>query len=130
MKEVCDHLEASKTPSLSLLIPIICQLLQALYDLNGSLKIHSSRQVLNSVRNSVFTRMNEALKEPTSQISMMLDPRVLTKVLPQYSKLAAIQTLKSAFLEFPTVLASYRGQDGPSVRHRENAVLEVSGPGA
>jgi hypothetical protein len=121
VKEVCDALEASSTPSLSLLIPLIMNVLQHLSEVNATLKLAASRKVCRAVRDSVYERMTASLIDTSSQVAMMLDPRVRTKLIPSYNKATAIAALRKAFLEFPSTFASFRGAKAPPLRHTEIA---------
>ena len=132
VKALCDVLETSLTPSLSLLIPLTSQLVHELTELHGQLKIPSCKSVNAKVRNSVFKRMNAALVDPPTQVAMMLDPRVRTKSVQNYPKAIALKTLRDTFMDFPTTLGRYRGAQSVSLRHSDqpSEVVEVIPPEA
>jgi hypothetical protein len=119
VKEVCDSLEGSSTPSLSLLIPLVWQLINTLAEINKILKLPTTKVVCAAVRSSVYERMESALKEPSSRIALMLDPRVRSKRIPNHDRATSIKALSDAFLDFPSVLAAYRGTSAPALRHRD-----------
>ena len=81
VKQLCDRLEASSSPSLSLLIPLVQNMLQILYDAHCGLKKASCRSVCEAVMTSIQQRMQASMQDRTVQIAMALDPRVRTKVL-------------------------------------------------
>jgi len=117
VKVLCDQLETSSSPSLSLLIPLTLQLVADLGELYTDLKIASCRAVCLSVRTCVHSRMTASLSDSTTMISLMLDPRVRTAVIDGFDKAAAERVLRSTFVEFPTTLARYRGSESVSLRH-------------
>ena len=121
VKILCDRLEASKSPSLSLFIPLTCKLMDVLRTLcDGdapTLKIPCCRALCEKVRLSVYTRMQKALCHNTCMLAMMLDPRVLGKGVPNYDRTIAEQLLRDSFLDFPSTLARFRGTSAPPIRH-------------
>ena len=82
VKELCDDLETSKSPSRSLLIPKTMQLCHVLAETHGKLKVDCCRAVCAKVRSSVYDRMLAALIDPPCVIAMMLDPRVRNCMIP------------------------------------------------
>ena len=125
VKELCDALETSATPSLSFLIPLTSQLIHVLTEQYGKLSIPSCRTVCEKVRGCVYQRMTDALCDSTYQIAMMLDPRVRTKDIMNYNKELAVKALRDAFIDFPSTLAKFRGAQAVSLRHGENQTDEV-----
>jgi len=109
VKETCDSLEASSTPSLSLLLPLVCHLLHILYETHGTLKIASCRAVCAAVRSSIHQRMMDAFTDKTVRVAMALDPRVRTKQLPNYDKNNAVSALRECYQDFAATFAQYRG---------------------
>jgi hypothetical protein len=110
VRAVCEVLEASTAPTYSLLIPLLAQLLVTLPQL--AIKFGSTTvagQVASFVANNVYSRVKDALESEQAQISMMLDPRVRTKQLPQYDKAGAAESLRSAYRRFANVLQDLRG---------------------
>ena len=57
VRELCDDLETSLRPSVSLLIPLTMQLCQLLGELHPNLKLDSCRAVCDKVRTRVYNRM-------------------------------------------------------------------------
>ena len=112
VKGVCEILEASASPTLSLLIPLLVQLLIQLQTVASKHPAGSlAATIAGYVRNDIYDRVKEALESPTSQVSMMLDPRVRTKQLPNYNKAVAVDALRSAYLRFSDALKDLRGGD-------------------
>ena len=132
VKALCDKLETSNSPSLSLFIPLTCKLMDVLFHLtdgeSSALKVPCCRALCEKVRLSVYTRMTAALCDPPCMLAMMLDPRVRTKEIKNYNKDIAEQHLRRAFIDFPTTLARFRGADSVCLRHstvqREQAPIE------
>lgn len=112
VKSACDIMEASTAPSISLLIPLLCQLITHLAQVaaqNGASAL--CRSMCEFVRKNVYERTVEALESTTAQVSMMLDPRVRTKQLPQYNKAIATDSLRDAYRNFAEALQDFRGRD-------------------
>jgi hypothetical protein len=110
VKEVCDALEATLTPSLSFLVPLLCRLLvtlqtTAVQDNATPLR----RQVANFVAGNIYTRVHEAMESETAQVGMMLDPRVRTRKLPQFDKKVVVTALRDAYRRFGEALGEMRG---------------------
>jgi hypothetical protein len=126
VKQLCDKLEASSSPSISLLIPLVQNVLQILYDVQCGLKTVSCRSVCEAVRTSIQQRTQTALQDRTVQIAMALDPRVRTKVLPNYDRSLSTVALREAFQTFQSTFAELRGhsaelRSASAVERRENA---------
>ena len=131
VKEMCDLMEASSSPSLSLLIPLVQNVLQILYDLQCTLKTVSCRSVCDAVRTAVQQRTLSSLQDKTVQIAMALDPRVRTKLLPNYDRTLSLTALKDAFAMFLPVFGELRGRTAElraSPAERKEEVME--GPSA
>jgi hypothetical protein len=109
VKETCDHLEGSTTPSISLLLPLVCNVLHILYEVHGTLKIASCRNVCAAVRSSIHQRMLDALTDKTVRVAMALDPRVRTKVLPNYDRTHTVSALRECYQDFAATFAHFRG---------------------
>lgn len=110
VKDVCEILEASSTPSLSFLIPLLVQLIVKLREVAAKFDASSfAASVVNFIVNNIYTRVQEALESPTAQVSMMLDPRVRTKQLPQYNKSIALDALRIQYKNFAAALEELRG---------------------
>jgi hypothetical protein len=109
VKETCDLLEASSTPSLSLLLPLVCNLLDILFQAHATLKIASCRSVCIAVRTSIYQRLMDAFIDKTVRVAMALDPRVRTKRLPNYNKENAVSALRDAYPDFAATVAQFRG---------------------
>ena len=112
VKEVCDRLEASTCPSISLVIPLIAELIDHLtHRVHPSLRTASCQAVCNAVRTAVFERMKSAFDDHAAQVAMMLDPRVRTKKLPEWlgDKRAAIASLHVQYATYGTSRISHLG---------------------
>jgi len=132
VKQLCDLLEASSSPSLSLLIPLVQNVLQILYDVQCSLKTLSCRAVCEAVRSTIQQRTQSSLQDRTVQVAMALDPRVRTKVLPNYDRAVSQHTLKATFQTFQTVFAELRGRSAVlqpvAAERKEEAQETVTDP--
>jgi hypothetical protein len=122
VKEVCDTLESSACPSLSLVIPLVGQLLDHLAHVYVGLRTTAVQAVCASVRTAVYERMKAAFDDRAAQIAMMLDPRVRTKKLPSWmDKAQARANLQIEYHTYPTTRTSLIAP-GPPV------LLQPAGP--
>jgi hypothetical protein len=109
VKETCDILERSSTPSLSLLLPLVCHLLHILFDTHSGLRVVSCRNVCAAVRSSIHQRMMDAFTDKTVRVAMALDPRVRRKRLPNYNMDNAVSALREGYNDFAATFAELRG---------------------
>ena len=123
VKDVCDQLEHSKCPSMSLVIPLVAQLLEQLgTTVYNGLRLSSCKLVCAAVREAVYNRLKSAFDDHAAQCGMMLDPRVRSKKLPSWTdKRAANASLQVAFESFPVTHASFMGSNNPALRHQHSS---------
>jgi hypothetical protein len=135
VKDACDILEGTLTPSISFVLPLICQLLvvlqrTAVQDAATPLR----KQMAQFVAGNVYDRLKEALLSETTQVGMMLDPRVRTKTIPYLDKAVAQTTLRDTYRRFGQSLNEMSGRElvierrSPVMREaKEEVEVEVSG---
>lgn len=100
VKDVSNLLESSHTPSLGMAAATICSLLQQLTDLWSNIDSASCKDFCIKVRDNIRNRLGPALARPSSQLSLMLDPRVRSKEIPLWSRETCIATLRDNFAVF------------------------------
>lgn len=93
IKDVCDQLETTKSPSLSILVALVFILSNTLVEIYRSLTNETAQRMCKIVLDNVRTRYSNNINKDVIHIALILDPRLKDAKLPYYDYSYAKQRL-------------------------------------
>lgn len=100
IKDVCDQLEGSKYPTISLLFALSLLLNKTLIDITANLELEFPKKMCSEVQSNFSNRYNSDLNKWLLDIALTLDPRFKNLEIPGYDSSNAKSKLQMVYNGF------------------------------